>query len=105
MLLTYFDPEKETVIQLDTSNTGLGAAFLQEGKPIAFVLKSLTKREQHQVVVFGCERFQTYIYGCAFQVESNHKPLEMINLKNLIAVLTHLQGVITLSIAQAKKWH
>ena len=34
-------------------------------------------------VVFGCERFHTYVYGTRFTVESDHKPLEMIVLKNL----------------------
>lgn len=34
------------------------------------------------------------IYGCAFQVESDHKPLEMINLKNLTATPARLQRML-----------
>ena len=34
--LTYFDPDKETVIQIDASLRGLGSALVQEGKVIAF---------------------------------------------------------------------
>ena len=45
-------------------------------------------------VVFGCERFRIYLYGCKFQVESDHKPLEMISQKNLIAVPPHLQRML-----------
>ena len=33
--------------------------------------------------VFGAERFHMYVFGCAFTTESDHKPLEQINLKNL----------------------
>ena len=102
MLLLYFDPEKEIVIQLDTSNRGLVIALLQEGKTVAFALKSLAETEQQYAnieqellaVVFGCEYFQIYIYGCAFQVESYHKPLKMINLKNLITTSSCLQQIL-----------
>ena len=40
--LAYFDPNKEFVIQVDASSRGLGAALLQDGRPIAFASKSLT---------------------------------------------------------------
>ena len=36
-------------------------------------------------VVFGCERFHTYVYGKQFTIQSDHKPLEMIHMKNLAA--------------------
>ena len=45
-------------------------------------------------MVFGCERFRTYIYGRAFEVESDHKPLEMISLKNLTAAPPRLQRML-----------
>ena len=93
MLLHYYDPSKKSVIQVDASSRGLEATLIQEGKPIAFTSKSLTEIEQRYTntkrellaVVFSCERFHTYIYGCAFEVESDHKPLGMICLKNLTA--------------------
>ena len=51
--------------------------------------KALTDTEQRYAnierellaVVFGCERFHTYVYGKPFVVESDHKPLEMIQKK------------------------
>ena len=73
MLLHYYDSSKKSVIQVDASSRGLGAALIQESKPIAFASKSLTETEQLLAVVFGCKRFRTYIYGCAFKVESDHK--------------------------------
>ena len=44
--LTYFDPNKQTVVQVDASQECLGAALTQNGKPIAFASKSLTDIEQ-----------------------------------------------------------
>ena len=102
MLLHYYDPSKKSTIQVDASSRGLGAALIQEGKPIAFASKSLTETEQHNTnierellaVVFGCERFRTYIYNCSFEVESDHKPLGMICLKNLTAAPPRLQRML-----------
>ena len=92
----------KSTIQVDASSRGLGAALIQEGKPIAFASKSLTDTEQHYAnieqeplaVVFGCERFWTYIYSCSFEVESDHKPLGMICLKNLTAAPPQLQRML-----------
>ena len=36
-------------------------------------------------VVVACEKFHSYLFGKRFLVESDHKPLEMIHLKNLTA--------------------
>ena len=102
MSLSYFNPSKETSLQVNASNKGRGAVLLQEGRPIAFVSKVLTETKQRYVnierelpaVLFDCERFRTYLYGCKFQVESDHKPLEMISQKNLIAVPPRLQRIL-----------
>ena len=105
--LSYFNPEKETVVQVDACTYRPGAALLQDGKPIAFASKSLTETESRYAnievellaVVFGAQRFHTYIYGKHFMVESDHKPLEMISNENLTAapprlltMLLKLQG-------------
>ena len=45
-VLTYFDSEKETHIQVDASKNGLGATLMQEGKPVAFASKSLTQTQK-----------------------------------------------------------
>ena len=34
-------------------------------------------------IVFACQRFNTYVLGRPFTVESDHKPLEMIHQKSL----------------------
>ena len=63
--LRYFDPSLPMTIQVKASQVGLGAALLQNGKPVAFASKSLTKTEcqyanierEMLAVVFGAERF------------------------------------------------
>ena len=46
-ILTFFDPHKEITQEVDASESGLGAAIFQEGKPVAFASKSLTLTEQN----------------------------------------------------------
>ena len=100
--LAYFDTNKQTVIQVDASGRGLGAVLLQDNKPIAFASKSLTDTERRYAnierellaVVFACERFHIYVYGKHFITESDHKPLEMISLKNLTAAPPRLQRML-----------
>ena len=89
--LNYFDSTKEVVLQVDASTNGLGAALIQEGKPVAFASKSLTDVETRYAnieremlaVVYGCERFHTYLFGRPVIVHTDHKPLESLHLKHL----------------------
>ena len=74
----------------------------QEEKPIAFASKSLSDCESRYAnierellaVVFGCERFHTYLYGQSFIVESDHKPLSSIHLKHLTSAPPRLQRML-----------
>lgn len=43
--LTYLDPKKDTILQVDASMKGLGAALTQDRKLVAFVSKALTDLE------------------------------------------------------------
>ena len=89
--LRYFNPSLSVTIQVDASQVGLGAALLQDNKPISFTSKVLTNAEcryanikrEMLAVVFGVERFCNYVYGWSFMIKSDHKPLESISRKNL----------------------
>ena len=45
-VLRYYDVSKEVTLQCDASQSGLGAALLQEGQPVAFTSRALTTREK-----------------------------------------------------------
>ena len=100
--LKYYDRNKLVTLQCDASLKGLGACIIQDGRPIAFVSKSLTDTETRYAnierellaIVFGCEKFYTYLYGRSFMVETDHKPLEMISLKNFISTPVCLQRML-----------
>ena len=100
--LRYFDPSLPVTIQVDASQVGLGAALLQNSKPIAFASKALTQTEcqyanierEMLAAVFGAERFHTYIYGWSFMIESDCKLLESISRKNLADTPTWLQHMM-----------
>ena len=89
--LRYFNPSVPMTIQVHASQLGLGAALLQNNKPVVFTSKALTETEHHYAnieremltVILGAERFRTYIYGRSFTIESDHKPLESISQINL----------------------
>jgi hypothetical protein len=44
-VLSYYDPGCELTLQCDASETGLGAAILQQGKPVAYTSRALTEVE------------------------------------------------------------
>ena len=100
--LGYYDPTKEIILQADASTAGLGATLLQDQKPIAFASKTLTDTESRYAnierellaVVYGCERFHTYLFGRSFVAESDHKPLESIQMKNLVSAPPRLQRML-----------
>jgi len=78
---------------------GLGEALLQENKPVTFASKALTDVETRYAniereplaVVYGCEKFHTYLFGHSFTVNTDHQPLESIHLKHLTAAPPRLQ--------------
>ena len=61
---------------------GSEACIIQDGQPIAFASKSLTDTETRYAnikrellaIVYGCEKFHTYLYGRTFVMETDHKP-------------------------------
>lgn len=45
-VLKHYDQEDELTLQCDASETGLGAALTQRGKPVAFGSRALTPTER-----------------------------------------------------------
>jgi len=100
-IFAYYDVKKPVTISCDTSQSGLGALLLQDGKPVAYASRALTDPEtcyaqikkELLTVVFSFNRFHQYVYGKEVRVESDHKPLESITKKSLSAAPPHLHTV------------
>ena len=104
--LRYYDRDLPVTVQADASLRGLGACLIQKHKgkdqPIAFASKSLTDVETRYAniewellaIVFACQRFSTYLLRRSFIAESDHKPLEMIAMKNLANAPPRLQRML-----------
>ena len=78
------------MLRTDTSAIGIVAALLQEGKddasvlkPVAYASKKLLQAERNYStvereclsLVWAVQKFQPYLYGVKFRVQSDHQPL------------------------------
>lgn len=101
-VLAYYNPKLPLTLSVDASSKGLGATILQQGRPIAYASRALTSSQRNYAqieketlaVVFGCQKFHQYIYGRTVTVESDHKPLESIFRKPLLAAPMRLQRLL-----------
>ena len=77
--LAYYDRNEPVVLHVDAPIKGLGAALFQNNKPIAFATKALTPAETRYAnierellaVVYGCEKFHSYLYRRSFVVKTD----------------------------------
>lgn len=88
--LANFDPSRKTRLIADASRVALGAVLVQFEKGdvlvIGYASKSLTESETRYcqtelealVLVWAVEKFDFYLFGIVFELETDHKPLEVI---------------------------
>ena len=69
-VLAYYNPDETLVLQVDSSKDGLGAALMQNGKPIQYASRNLRSNERNWApveketlaLVYGLETFGQYTY-------------------------------------------
>ena len=100
-LLKVPDLTKKFCLRVDASNVGLGAVLLQYWdnvpQPVFYASRKLLPREANYsaiekeclALVWAVEKFQYYLYGREFLIETDHRPLVyMKNFKGKNARLT-----------------
>lgn len=89
--MKFFGPNLKITIQCDASSEGLGCVLLQQGHPVSFASRSLTKSEKRYAhnekellaICFAFEKFHYFFYGKIVNVQTDHKPLIQIFAKDL----------------------
>ena len=102
-ILRYYNLSEEVTLQRDASQSGLGAALLQGGQPVADASRALTPTESRYAqiekellsIVFACKHFEPYVYGrdCV-NVETDHQPFVSIVTKPLDKAPYRLQRML-----------
>ena len=102
-VLRYYDASKPVKLSVDASSCGIGAVLFQdECCPIAYASKAFTDTQKRYAqiekelaaIMFGCEKFYQYLFGRTFEVETDHKPLEVIMKKPLAETPLRLQKML-----------
>ena len=96
-ILALFDPNLMTTVSADASSFGLGAVLLQkqangETRPVAYISRAMTPTEQRYAQIekeslaltWASERFEDYLIGLHFTIETDHKPLVSLFGKKLL---------------------
>ena len=87
-VLAHYNPNEKCIVAADACRDGLGAVLLQIDpsgyrRPIAYASRSLSDTEKRYAVIekealaatWACEKFQDYILGTSFTLETDHRPL------------------------------
>ena len=84
------DRSKEYTLRTDASDKGLGAVLLQEHegdlRPVAYASKKLNSAETNYStiekeclgIVWGIKKFEPYLFGNHFVLETDHRPLQYL---------------------------
>ena len=88
-LLVHFQPDLELILASDASDYGVGAVLshqMADGaeRPIGYVSRSLNKAERGYstiekealAIIFGVKKFNQFLYGQKFTIQTDHTPLE-----------------------------
>ena len=99
IVLPYFHTEKKCVLQVDASKKGFGAVLIQDGNPVYYASRTLSKAEKNyqnlerecMAAVWGMEKFHYFLYGRHFVLQTDQKPLVSILKKHMTDVTPRMQ--------------
>ena len=90
-VMAHFDCKLNTSLVVDAGPVGLGAILLQKQndgtlRPVRYASRTLTSQERKYsqtekealAVVWACERFHIYLFGCHFTILTDHQPLTIL---------------------------
>ena len=85
-VLATFTPHKKVTLYCDASPVGIGAIMEQDGRPVAFISKTLSSAERGYAqiereglaIVWAVKRLHKYLYGRTFELVTDNKPLSHI---------------------------
>ena len=108
-VLAHYNPSLPLQLATDASAYGIGAVnshTFPDGteRPIAFASRTLSNSEKRYAqlekealsLIFGIQKFHSYLYVRAFTLYTDHKPLTTI--------LNPKKGILPLSAARLQKW-
>jgi RNase H-like domain found in reverse transcriptase/Reverse transcriptase (RNA-dependent DNA polymerase) len=101
-VLRYFDPTAPLILECDASQSGLGAALIQQGKVVEFASRAMSSAEQNYAqiekellsIIYSLSRWDVYTYGRPVVVHTDHKPLLAIHQKALASAPKRLQRML-----------
>nr|CAD1838558.1 unnamed protein product [Ananas comosus var. bracteatus] len=94
------DFSAEFIVETDASGVGVGAVLLQKGRPIAFMSKPLSPRNQQLstyeremlAIVIAIQKWQPYLIGRHFKVKTDHQSLKYL-LEQRVSMPSHQKWI------------
>ena len=87
-VMVHYNKDLKTRVVTDASPVGLGAMLLQQQtdgvwKVVTYISRSLSTVERNYsqterealAIVWACKKLHIFVYGCKFEIQTDHKPL------------------------------
>ena len=100
--LPYYNSKSLSILQTDASKRGLGAVLLQNSTSVMFASRALTgsgKNYQNLereclTTIWGMEKFDYFLYGKEFTLETDQKLLVSIYKKHMVEISPRIQRLV-----------